>query len=146
MNLLQLTNDAVEVCWTQRVLEDLRQPIITRLEVLLDHQHQTLSNVTACMFKVRSPVLPHCQFKTLLDHVLVGKLAGVVPHGSGELAPRLALIASLFSPSVVCVGGAPGPTAFPAAAVEAVVGGRLVTLCALSLHTSGHRGALCKAQ
>jgi hypothetical protein len=70
--------------------------------------------------------------------VLVRKLAGLVPHASGELAPRLALVASLYFPSVVCVGSATGPTAFPAEAVEAVVGGRLVTIRALSLLPSGH--------
>ena len=70
--------------------------------------------------------------------MLVRKLAGLVPHASGELAPRLALIASLCFPSVVCVGSAPGPTAFPAEAVEAVVGGRLVTRSALSLLPSVH--------
>ena len=78
--------------------------------------------------------------------MLLRQLAGQVPQDSGEIAPRLALIASLLFPSVVCVGGAPGPAAFPAHVQQAVVGGRLVTPFALSLHASGHRGALCKAQ
>ena len=56
-----------------------------------------------------------------------------MPHGLGELPPGLALTASLCFPSVVCVGGAPGDTAFPAAAQEAVIGGRLVTFSALPL-------------
>ena len=61
-----------------------------------------------------------------------------MPHGLGELPPGLALTASLCFPSVVCVGGAPGLTAFPAAAPQAFVGGRLVTICALPLLNSAH--------
>ena len=70
--------------------------------------------------------------------MLVRKLAGLVPHATGELAPRLALLASLYYPSVVCVGSATGPTAFPAFAFEALVGGRLITRIALSLLPSVH--------
>ncbi len=90
------------------------------------------------LFKVPSPTLLHSQFKTLVDHVLVRKLAGVVPHGFGELAPSLALLASPFFPSVVSVGTAPGPTEFPAEVVEAVVGGPLAKTRALLL-ASGHK-------
>ena len=61
-----------------------------------------------------------------------------MPHGLGELPPGLALTASLCFPSVVSVGSATGPTAFPALVVEACVGGRLVARFALPLLTSAH--------
>ena len=112
--------------------------IIAQVAVLSDHPHQTNGNCFSCLFKVSIPRLPHAGIKALLDHVFVRKLAGLVPHASGELAPRLALIASLCFPSVVCVGSATGPTAFPAEATEAVVGGRLFTLSALSFLPSDH--------
>ena len=70
--------------------------------------------------------------------MLVRKRAGLVPQATGELAPRLALAASLNYPSVVRVGSATGPTAFPAFALEAVVGGRLFTRTALPLLPSVH--------
>ena len=61
-----------------------------------------------------------------------------MPHGPGELPPGLALTASLCFPSVVSVGSATGPTAFPAEVAEASVGGRLVARFALPLLTSAH--------
>ena len=112
--------------------------IITQVEVVIDHPQQTLCNCFSCIFKVLIPCPPHAISKAVLDHVLVRKLAGLVPQGSGELAPRLALTASLYLPSVVCVGSATGPTAFPAEASEAVVGGRLFTRSALSFLPSDH--------
>jgi hypothetical protein len=61
-----------------------------------------------------------------------------VPHGRGELPPRLAFTASLCFPSVVVVGIATGLTAFPAEVLGAFVGGRLFALFALPLLTSLH--------
>ena len=112
--------------------------IIAQVAVLSDHPHQTTGNCFSCRFKsfIVRPV--HAVFKALLDHVFVRKLAGLVPHGPGELPPGLALTASLCFPPVVSVGSATGPTAFPAEVVEACVGGRLVAPCALPFLTSAH--------
>ena len=138
MNLLQFMNDTHKVCWAQRAFEDLRQPFITRLEVLLDHQHQSPSDLLACSLKIVSPLSPHNILKTLVVHVLRRKLLGAVPHGCGELAPRLSLLASLLCASVVSVGIAPRPTVFPTEPFEAGGGGRLVTQQALLL-AFGHK-------
>ena len=112
--------------------------IIAQVAVLSDHPHQTNRNCFSCLFKVSIPRLPHAGIKALLDHVFVRKLAGLVPHGRGELPPGLALTASLCLSPVVSVGSATGPTAFPAEVVEACVGGRLVAPCALPFLTSAH--------
>ena len=78
--------------------------------------------------------------KPLVVHDLRRKLIGFVPHDSGELAPRLSLLASLFCASVVSVGIAPGPTTFATELVEAAGGGRLPTvLVAALLLALGHQ-------
>ena len=138
MNLLQLPNDTPNVCWAQRAFEDLRQPFITRVEVLLDYHHQSRSDLLASSLPIASPLSPHNILKTLVVHELRRKLMGAVPHGTGEHAPRLSLLASLLCASVVSVGIAPGPTAFATELVEAAGGGRLVTALALLL-AFGHK-------
>ena len=138
MNLLQLPNDTPNVCWAQRAFEDLRQPFITRVEVLLDYHHQSRSDLLASSLPIASPLSPHNILKTLVVHELRRKLMGAVPHGTGEHAPRLSLLASLLCASVVSVGIAPRPTVFPTEPFEAGGGGRLVTQQALLL-AFGHR-------
>ena len=89
---------------------------------------------------IASPLAPHNSLKPLVVHELRRKLIGFVPHGSGELAPRLSLLASLFCASVVSVGIAPGPTTFATELVEAAGGGRLPTvLVAALLLAFGHQ-------
>ena len=140
MNQLQLPNDTPNICWVQRVSEDLRQPYITRLEVLLDNHHQSRGDLPASSLVIASPLAPHNSLKPLVVHELRRKLIGFVPHGSGELAPRLSLLASLFCASVVSVGIAPGPTTFATELVEAAGGGRLPTvLVAALLLAFGHQ-------
>ena len=97
-----------------------------------------MRNCFSCCFKVTIVRLPHAGLKAILDYVFARKLAGLVPHGPGELPPWLALTASLCFPSVVSVGSATGHTAFPAEVLEASVGGRLVAQFALPLLTSVH--------
>ena len=120
--------------------------IIAQVDVVNDHPHQTSCNCFSCLFKVSIPRPPHAGLKALLDHVFVRKLAGLVPQGSGELPPGLALTASLCFPSVVSVESATGPTAFPALVVEASVGGRLVARFALPLLTSVHGSRAWESQ